>query len=283
MKNYKALFVHQNFPAQYKHLAPKLALLENFEVTSLSMKNNDGEIDGVKEIVYEVKRSSTKDIHKLSAEFETKILRAEGCANKAHELKKGGYYPDIIIGHTGWGELMFLKEVWPDTKYLSYVEFFYNLENSDIDFDPDIFIDRTTHTRRKLISRTSALLSQYLISEKMITPMHFQKSTFPEILRNNIEVIHEGLDTNILKPNENAFVNIDGQRFTSKDKIVLFISRSLEPYRGYHSFIRSIPGIIEKHPDTKFIIIGGNQKGMGQIQKKELLIGKTFLMRLKIR
>ena len=130
----KILFVHQHFPGQYKHLAPALA--EKYNVHSFSMFPND--IKGVKHHRYTPHQESSKNIHRLAVEFETKILRAEACADLAYKLKDEGFNPDLIIGHAGWGELLFIKEVWPNSKLLSYLEFHYNLYNSDIDFDKEI-------------------------------------------------------------------------------------------------------------------------------------------------
>ena len=280
MKINKILFVHQNFPGQYKYLAPMMAKLKDFEVSSLSMTPYTP-LAGINQNIYNLKVGTSLNIHKYATEFETKLLRAEASADKAYELKNLGYYPDIIVGHTGWGELLFLKEVWPETKYLSYVEFFYNLENSDIDFDDTVFMDKSPYIRRKLIARNSAFLSQYLISDRMITPTNFQKNTFPDILKKNIKVIHEGIDTEKLKPSLNSYITIDKKKFTKKDKIVLFISRCLEPYRGYHSFIRSIPGILKEHPDAKIFIIGGDQKGYGAEPEEGTTHRENFFNEIK--
>ena len=141
------------------------------------------------------------------------------------------------MGHSGWGELLFLKEVWPDTKYLTYVEFHYRLHNSDIDFDDTVYMDKTPFTRRKLIARNSPFTSQYLMSDKMVTPTEFQKSTFEDAFLEKIEVIHEGIATDFLKPSNESEIALMEKLYQRKDKIILFISRTLEPYRGYHIFL----------------------------------------------
>jgi glycosyltransferase involved in cell wall biosynthesis len=262
MKKKKILFIHQNFPGQYKNLAPELAKDKNYEISSLSMKKHKV-IPDINQHVYSIEKGNSLDIHKFAVEFETKIIRADACANKAKELKDNGYYPDLIVGHSGWGELLFLKEVWPKTKFLTYVEFNYTLENSDIDFDPTVFMDKSPYTRRKLIARNSPFYSQYFLSDKMITPTHFQRNTFPSIFKKNIDVIQEGIDTNLLKPKKDSALKINNITLTDKSKVVLFVSRTLEPYRGYHSFIRSIPGILDKHPDAYILLIGGDDGGYG--------------------
>ena len=134
----------------------------------------------------------------------SKIIRGEGCANKAYELKNNGFNPDLIIGHPGWGELLFLKEVWPSTKILSYLEFHYSLYGFDIGFDDEEGEDLDeVFTRRKLILRNAAFLSQYDNSDYFITPTEFQKILFSRQNKNKINVIHEGIDTNRFIPADN--------------------------------------------------------------------------------
>lgn len=260
----KILFVHQNFPGQYKHIAPSIAKEPNFEVSSISIKENKyHEYDNIDQHYYSLQRGTTQGIHTLASEFEAKIIRAEACANKAYELKQDGFNPDLIVGHSGWGELLFLKEVWPDTKYLTYVEFHYRLHNSDIDFDDTVHMDKTPFTRRKLIARNSPFTAQYLMSDKMVTPTEFQKSTFEDAFRKKIEVIHEGIATDFLKPSNEAEISVNGKTLSKKDKIILFLSRTLEPYRGYHIFMRALPKILEDNPDAYILIVGGDNSGYG--------------------
>jgi len=263
------LFIHQNFPGQFKHLAPELA--KNHNVHSLSMF--DIEVNGVKHHKYIPYRNSSNKIHNLAIEFETKIIRAEACADMAYELKEEGFNPDLIIGHTGWGELLFLKEIWPDAKMLGYVEFHYNLDNSDIDFDLEHQKgDDNLFLRRKLVSRNTSGFSQYHDSDYLISPTHFQKSTFPDDIKHKIQVIHEGIDTSRFVPNSDMKLNIDGQNISKEDKIILFVNRNLEPYRGYHIFLKSLPLIQKKHPDALIFIVGGEGTSYGKKPPK----GKTW-------
>ena len=129
-------------------------------------------------------------------------------------------------------------------------------------------MDKTPYTRRKLIARNSSFISQYAISDYMITPTQFQKNTFSKDYRDRIEVIHEGIDTDILKPNDKASLKVNDHIINKNDKVVLLVNRSLEPYRGYHSFIKSIPNILKDHPDAYILIIGGDQKGYGADPEK---------------
>ena len=272
--NKKILFVHQNFPAQYKHISIALSDL-GYEVHSLSISEYSN--DKIKSHSYKLLSLSSEGINQWAVEFETKMIRAESAAKKAFELKDKGFYPDLIIGHPGWGDTFFLKEVWPDTKMLSYVEFYYKTSDCDIDFDKNFVKDILeedfeyflTRNKFKLTARNAPFLASYSTSDFLVCPTEYQKSLVPESLKNNINVIHDGIDTNILKPNEDININIKGKKFTKKDKIITYISRSLDPYRGFHIFMESLPMILKSNPDAYVFILGNkNTHGYGAPSQK---------------
>ncbi len=282
--SYNILFIHQHFPGQFKHIGPALAKDNN--VHSLSMF--DYNVEGVQNHKWTPKRGNGDNVHPLALEFETKVLRAEGCADKARELKNDGFTPDLVIGHTGWGELMYIKEVWPETKLLSYVEFHYNLINSDIDFDLEEQEGMdTTFLRRKLIGRNAVFFSQYENSDYLFSPTNFQKSTFPEHWQKKISVIHEGIDTDRFVPKPEAKFNITVDdlkksiELSKESKVVLFVNRNLEPYRGYHIFMRSLEHIFKQHPDAYIIIVGGDETSYGKKPPKGQKWRKIFYNEVK--
>tara|TARA_Y100001935_G_C17311322_1_gene516527 strand:+ start:3620 stop:4858 length:1239 start_codon:yes stop_codon:yes gene_type:complete len=263
------LFVHQHYPGQFKHLAPALA--KKYNVHSISL--TDIKSEGVSHHQYVVKRPTGEDTLDLVKEFEAKALRGVACADKAYELKRSGFTPDLIIGHPGWGELLYLKEVWPESKMLSYLEYHYRPYDSDVDFDKEemegldeIFL------RRKLVGRNASFLSQYEDSDYFIAPTQFQRNSFPDRIKKQINVIHEGIDTDRFKPNRKLKVQIDEFNLFKEKKVILFVSRNLEPYRGYHIFMRSLPEIFKRHPDALVLIVGGEAVSYG----KKAPDGKTW-------
>lgn len=278
VKKNKILFVHQNFPGQYKHISKELIDI-GYEVHTLSITKF---IDkSMTNHHYQLAGNSTKNINKWAVEFESKMIRAGSAANKAIEMKKNGFFPDLIIGHPGWGETFFFKEVWPEAKLLTYAEFYYKTKNSDIDFDPKLIQDDLgidfesfySYTKFKLTARNSPFLSTYAVSDYLMSPTNYQKNLLPASLRDNVEVIHDGIDTDILKPNNNATFEFNGKTLTKDSKIVTYISRSLDPYRGFHIFMKALPGILKNNPEA-YILIAGNQKtnGYGSPPPE----GKTF-------
>ena len=117
------LFIHQNFPAQFKSLAPALARLGH-DVRVLVLKKSVAlELMGITQIVYAVKKSSTPNLHPWLISFESQIIRGEAVFKAALKLKAEGYTPDAIIAHPGWGESLFVKDVWPRAKLGIYFYF----------------------------------------------------------------------------------------------------------------------------------------------------------------
>ena len=259
----KILFIHQNFPGQFKHIAPEL-VKKGHEVFAMPLQTKKVQnIDGIKYFPYQVARGTSANIHPWISDFETKIIRADACFHAAHRLKSGGFYPDLIIAHHGWGESMFLKEVWPKAKLGLYCEFFYNPINQDVDFDPE-FVSKSLGETPRLILKNLNNLTHFQIADYGISPTLWQASTFPSPFKDKIKVIHDGIDTSLLTPNKKAILLINNKlKITTSDQVITFVNRNLEPYRGYHIFMRALPLILKRNPNVKVLIVGGDGVSYG--------------------
>ena len=78
-----------------------------------------------------------KETHIAARELDNGVRRAEAVYRTAFGLKHLGYTPDIIIGHHGWGEMLNLRDLWPDVPMLGYMEFYYQHDKADVGFDPE--------------------------------------------------------------------------------------------------------------------------------------------------
>ena len=255
------LFIHQNFPAQFVHLAPALAADPKNDIRALTPSRRPCPA-GVKLHAYKIKRSSSKEIHPWLTDMETKTIRAEAAFWGAMQLKKDGFMPDLIIAHPGWGESLFLKEVWPTAKLALYCEFYYQAVGGDVGFDPEFSasdLDMACRLRLKNASFDLHLLQ----ADAGISPTHYQRSTFPEYFQGKISVIHDGVDTNRIKPNPQVTMRLNGMELTKSDEIITFVNRNLEPMRGYHIFMRALPKILNDNPKARVIIVGGDDVSYG--------------------
>jgi len=259
----KFLFVHQNFPSQFKHLAPALAASEH-QVSALTMRrSSEPAFSNIKLINYKLDRGNSKEAHPWTIDFESKVIRGEACLRAAILLRNSGYYPDIIVAHPGWGESLFLKQVWPFAKLKLYCEFFYHASGADVGFDPEFLASDPTDAGRVTLKNANILL-QFEQAEAGISPTHWQANTFPKHIRDKITVIHDGIDTQLLKPDpEVNFTLENGHLLTRNDEVITFVSRALEPYRGFHVFMRSMPTLLAARPNAKVLIVGAESTSYG--------------------
>ena len=257
------LFIHQNFPGQFKFLAPAL-VQQGHQVRALLVNKTDAQTwEGVTLVPYQTQRGSTPAIHPWLIDFETKTIRGEACFRAALALKDGGFTPDVIIAHPGWGESLFLKEVWPSAKLGIYCEFYYHARGADMGFDPE-FVARDAGEVCRLQLKNLNNILHFEVADAGISPTHWQASTFPEPFRSSISVIHDGIDTAYLLPNPAASLTLNGQlTLTKADEIITFVSRNLEPYRGYHIFMRALPALLKQRPQARVVIVGGDDVSYG--------------------
>jgi glycosyltransferase involved in cell wall biosynthesis len=264
----KILFVHQNFPGQFRYSATALAVDKANQVVALCINPPGYPTPGVAVVRYGIKRAPAKDVSPLLADFQTKTLRGEAAAAAALELKKKGFNPDVIVVHPGWGEQMFLKDVWPQAKMLAFMEFFYRSEGLDTNFDPEFSADSVS-TR----TRTRAKNTNHLVAldgaDWAYSPTHWQKSALPPLYHPMTSVIFDGIDTNFIVPNSQAtFTLPDGRVVKAGDEVLTFVNRNLEPYRGFHIFMRALPAIQKARPEAITLIVGGDEVSYGAMPKQ---------------
>lgn len=255
------LFIHQNFPGQFCHVASELAE-QGHTVIGLGINSADPNKplhEKVKHIRYKLMRSSGKDTHPLARETEAKAIRGESCAAACRELKKQGFKPDVIYGHPGWGELLFIKTIWPDVPLISFQEYFYNEHGYDANFDPEFAVERDWFQQSMLIMKNAYLYLTLEQADWNVSPTHFQAGTYPEKWKNKFSVIHDGVNVKVAKPSK-QMISIklnDGCTINSDNQVITFMNRRMEPYRGFHTFVRSIPKIQRKFPNAHIVIMGG--------------------------
>ena len=257
------LFIHQNFPGQFKHLAPEL-VNKGHNVSALFPKRDvPSSWRGISLKLYNIDRGNSDAIHPLMLDLESKIIRAEACFKAAIELAQEGYQPDIIIAHPGWGESLFLKQVWPKARLGIYCEFYYRTEGADVGFDEEFEKEDLSELARVQLKNANILM-QAQQADSAISPTNWQASMFPRHLREKITVVHDGIDTRAVAPNPSVSIGLpNGKSLTRSDRVITFVSRSLEPYRGFHIFMRSLREILEVQPDVEILIVGDDGVSYG--------------------
>jgi len=257
------LFIHQNFPGQFKFLAPALAE-KGHRVVAMTLRKTEVENwQGVRVVPYSISTGNTPTLHPWVTDFESKIIRGQACFRAAEALKEEGFNPDIIVAHPGWGESLFLKEVWPQAKLGIYCEFFYSPRGFDVGFDPEFPPQNTEDACRIQLKNTNSLL-HFQIADAGLCPTHWQASTFPEPFKSKITVIHDGIDTSAVAPYASVSLTLaDSIKLNRQDEVITFVSRNLEPYRGFHIFMRALPAILKRRPKARILIVGDDKVGYG--------------------
>jgi hypothetical protein len=232
------LFIHQNMPDQYKHLAPALARLSAHRVMFLTQRQ-DVLLPGVARTTYEAPRAVKPETHPYLRLQESAVLHGQQVVRSLIDLRRQGFVPNLVIGHPGWGELLFVRDVYPDVPVLSYAEFYYHGEGADIGFDAadhDKAQDLDVRCRARI--RAGHLLQSLESCIQATSPTHWQKSVHPEAYHAKIKVIFDGVDTNLAKPEREAALTLpDGTRIAQGDEVVSYVARNLEPYRGFRSLM----------------------------------------------
>jgi glycosyltransferase involved in cell wall biosynthesis len=262
----RTLFVHQNFPAQYRHVAPALAQRKGHQVVALG--ENAGEaLRGVQHVRYKAPSAGAEKTHRYLRRLENAVYRGQQVARAALALKERGFTPDVVCCHPGWGEGLFLRDVWPEAKLLYYYEFYYTAAGADVGFEPPgepISIDDACRVR--LLNANHLLSLQ--VSDWGHTATQWQASRFPDWVRRKMSVVHEGIDTAAIRRQPDAsFTLADGRVLRPGDEVVTFIARGLEPYRGFHSFMRALPEILAKRPAAQVVLVGGDEPHYGSKPK----------------
>lgn len=267
------LFVHQNFPAQYWHLALHLAA-QGHEVAAIGEKANAlrqrTRVPGIRLLGYELPPPPVP-LDPLGAA----IARGRAAADAAELLRRDGFAPDAMLAHPGWGEATFLKDVFPAAKLLLYCEFFYRASGADVGFDPE-FPARAENVRQ-LRLRNAPFLIALDAADCGVAPTRWQKQQFPARHASQIGVIHDGIDTDVVKPDAGARLALGGIELNPQDEVVTYVARNLEPYRGFHSFMRAIPEIQRRRPKAKIVVVGGDAVSYSPRLPK----GQTYRARLK--
>ncbi|RQO54415.1 glycosyl transferase family 1 [Paucibacter sp. KBW04] len=264
----RILIIHQNFPGQFKHMAADWAKRPGWQVIAIGRDTAPGLPDTpqLQLIRYKPHRAVGKEQHPYLRRMEDAVLHGQAVARILLKLRAQGFKPDAILAHPGWGETLYAKDVFPDARLVHYAEWFYNAHGADIGFDPEF--PSTFDDQARIRSWNALHLLNLENCDAAISPTHWQKAQHPKAYLDKITVAHEGIDTQNLGPDPAARFKLPGGHvLKAGDAVITYVARNLEPYRGFHTFMRALPQIQAAHKHCHTVIVGGDDVSYGSRPK----------------
>lgn len=266
------LFIHQNYPGQFREYIPNLAATGQHKIAFLTQRTAVPKVTDHFIGVYKPMHKPKPEVWRFSRWFETTIGNAGGAARACKVLRDKGFMPDLVTGHANWGELIFVKDVWPDTKLIGLFEYYFLANGGLVNFDPEV---KSSLDSAQLLFVNNA--PNYLSWEKCdagVSPTKWQRDTHPLSIRSKLSVLHDGIRTDRLLPDHTSDlkITIGDTSFARGEEIVTYIARNLEPSRGIHIMMRALPRLQALRPKARLAVIGGDGVSYGSQPPK----GKTF-------
>jgi glycosyltransferase involved in cell wall biosynthesis len=258
----RILIIHQNFPGQFRHVAQAWAAMPGRQVVGIGHAGCPG-VAGVRCLTYKLHREPRAGQHHYLQKMESAVLHGQAVARLLIDLKRQGFTPDVILAHPGWGETLYAKDVFPDTRLIHFCEWFYSAEGSDVGFDPEF--PPSFDDQARIRTWNALHLLNLENCDAGISPTQWQRSRHPAAYQDKITVAHEGIDTALLQPDPNASVTLEsGVVLKAGDPVVTYVARNLEPYRGFHVFMRALQRIQAEHKTCHAIVVGGDEVSYGR-------------------
>lgn len=258
----KILLLHPNFPAQFRHVGKALA--EQGHKVVFATKREEGQLSGVKKVVYKPSREVNPQTHHYLRTLEGAVLQGQAIYRVVEALKKQQFVPDIVYGHSGWGPTLFIKDVLPKAQLLCYFEWFYHSKGSDADFDPSDPLNADDRARIRL--KNSAILTDLYSCDRGLSPTRWQRQQFPEEFHSKITVRHDGVDTSFFVPQPGSklvlpSLNLD---LSEASEIITYVARGMEPYRGFPQFMEAVAILQERRPHCHVVVVGQDRVAYGK-------------------
>ncbi len=257
------LFLHSNFPAQFRHLAAALAADPNNHVV-FGTNRQEGQLPKVQKVVYDLARQPNPDTHRYIAPMERAVLEGQAVYRVCQDLKREGFYPDVIYGHSGWGTTLFMKDLFPKATLLGYFEWFYHAHGTDVGFDPAETVTADDEARIRI--KNAPILLDLHHCDRGLCPTRWQYRQFPADYHAKLTVLHDGVDTTFFQPQPGARLVLSqlGLDLSQASEIVTYVARGMEPYRGFPQLIQTIALLQERRPQCHVVIVGDDRTAYGK-------------------
>ena len=256
----KILFSHQNYPAQFGAFGSYLAR-RGWEIWFATGNLKAKVPEGCHLIRMKPHREITKGVHRYASPLEKAMINGQAFANACIAERERGFHPDVVVAHSGWGSGTFAKAVWPDCKYVAYVEWFYRWPPLDQikPSNPKHLEDR----RAEALARNAPTLLDLAEADLVFCPTEFQAEQFPPRYREGMQVMHDGVHAAMLKPDPKAVFKPNGTALPEDSEVISYATRGMEPHRGFPQFMRMLADLQKRRPNLHAIIGGEDRVAYG--------------------
>jgi glycosyltransferase involved in cell wall biosynthesis len=265
------LYVHQNFPAQFGHIAKHLVEKLGWKCTFVS-QTPGGMAAGIQKIEYKLTGGATAQNHFCSRTFENTVWHCDGVFRALRARPE--VQPDLIVGHSGFGSTLFLRELYPSVPIINFFEYYYlpHDTDSDMDFRADLGWPTYDYTYHRSRCRNAMILLDLQTCQAAYTPTQFQRSRFPAEYRQKLNVIFDGVDRSVYHghneqlrpaPSSRGTRTIAGVSVDADTRVITYVSRGFESMRGFDIFIRAADLIQKKCPNVRIFVVGTDRIAYG--------------------
>lgn len=255
----RLLLIHQNFPGQFRQLAPYL-LSQGHELVAICSHTRP--VNLPIRILRYIEPTKTAGLQHFGTTIWNEALRrAEAVAHGVAGLLQEGWKPDCILAHSGWGETLALPEFLNDVPQVIWPELWVRPEHGGHGVDP---LKPPVGLAQQLDQVGRHALTRVALdsAQAWILPTRHQANSFPpEFQTERMHVVHEGIDTRVAAPNPDVHYEVRGIRIDRSVPTITFVNRNLERLRGFDLLMRAIPEIQRRHPSVRVLIVGDNEAG----------------------
>jgi len=250
----RVLFLHPNFPGQFRHPAQDLAA-DGHQVRFLCQTHYGRTLKGVERLCLKGELGHGALNERGQNQFERSQLQAEQFRRGLLQLQGQGWVPDVVISHSGWGCGLHVKELWPRCRHVAYVEWWFDPASPLLSYDPgNAELGIAPGRSSKLWKRNQAMALELCSADVVVAPTRWQRQQLPPLLQAACEVVPDGVDTNVFRPNPAR---------RSAQPLLTYGTRGMEPMRAFPQFIRELPELLRRHPALRVEIAGRDEINYG--------------------
>jgi glycosyltransferase involved in cell wall biosynthesis len=245
----RILFLHLNFPGQFRHLAAALAAAGH-DVAFLCQTHYGRSLPGVRRLCMKGRLGHGALQQGGGNQLQRAQMAAKQYRQAMAQLQGEGWQPDVVVSHSGWGCGLHVKELWPRCRHVSYLEWWFDPQSQLLSHDPsNQALGLGPEVAPGFWLRNQHLALELVAADAIVTPTQWQRQQLPPRLQEHCQVIFDGVDSRRFKPDPS-------QR--SSTPLLTYGTRGMEPMRCFPELVRELPALLASWPELRVEIAGGD-------------------------